>query len=277
MRLVRFGALDLAEDDGSDMFVLAGRSRLLDLPNGAFDADGAAYVGEPRTFTREFSLTDAPGAAIQAQLDAFLAEVAKGRRLLVAETRGGERRQTWAKAREVMLSYAPGDLGRQRLAVTFEVDYPFWLLSADEPWLLDHGGLLDDGLTLDDGQAVVETVSSSPHGFSIVNDGGMAVERGTISLVPGAGASLTDPALYNQSTGHRLAYSGTLAAGDELLLDFLTRSARLNGSGVFASLLAAGPDSAWMQLKPGANSLRLTADAVTGTTTLRWRWSRHYL
>lgn len=277
MRLVRFGAVDLVEDDATDTFVLTGRSALVELPNGAYDPDGSAYVGLPREFKRVFLFTGSEAETIQAQLDAFLVEVGHGRRLLVAETREEERRQTWAKGQEVELEYGPGEVGMQRVTATFQVAYPFWLATADEPIYLDSGYDFDAGWTFDSGQVEVVSITALPDTFSITNEGGLDVYRGTVSIAPEAGGAIGDFTLRNNTTGHEFSYSGSLTAGDDLVVDFLTKTVRLSGVDAYDDFNIAADTLDWMALALGENSFVLTGASITGTVTLRWRWSRHYL
>lgn len=81
---------------------------------------------------------------------------------------------------------------------------------------------------------------------------------------------VTNPALENLTTGHRINLSYDLLAGDSLLVDFDNKVVLLNGSQPIDALAAGS--SYWL-LEPGANEVRYTALAgPSGSTmTLEYR------
>lgn len=277
MRLVRFGQYYFSGIDAEDMFEVVARNNLMPLTNGAFDRDGQGMYLEPRIFTHDFAIFDTAEQTIQEQMDALMAEVAKGRRILQAETRDGQFRQTFAKAILATNSYAPGNLGWQPLQIRFAVDYPYWLASDDEPPYFDDGWALDDALTLGDGQKETVTVDSTLETLTISNGGNVPFVRGRVVVEPGASASVTNLRLTNKTNGYWVQYTGTISQGDVLDIDFLAPACLLNYSPDYASLYYGSGQSSWMRLEPGDNDIEVTADSVSNSTTLYWWWSRHYL
>jgi hypothetical protein len=162
--------------------------------------------------------------------------------------------------------------------VSWIVDYPFWLATADEPTYFDNGAVLDGGLYFDAGNKTAITVDSISETATITNSGGVAIPRGRITITPGAGASLTNIWITNVTTNQQIGYQGTLIAGDKLEIDLLTRTARLNYlTDAYASMVIPSNQVEWLRLNVGANAITVVCDAVTNSTTLNWYWSKHYL
>lgn len=79
---------------------------------------------------------------------------------------------------------------------------------------------------------------------------------------------ITGPAVVNQTTGAAVSFSGmTLAASDQLVVDFAARQAYLNG--VFRP---ADVSSSWWVLPPGTTTVQVTGTGATSSTmTVAWR------
>jgi hypothetical protein len=272
MRLVSFGGVALPEGGGETSTPLSARSALITMPGGGFDQDGAELYLEPRTITRRMIITD----DIDDTLDTLLGALGRGRSVLVAKLRDDvTRRQTWAKMTGVEREMKPGYIGQQPVVITFTQDYPFWLATDDEPIYLDAGEVLDDGWVLDTGHVEVETVASSPHTFTLTNTGVVRLHRGTLTVTPGT--SLTNLRIENTTNGSWLAWLGTLAATDTLMIDLLTRTVQLNGVDDYAAMVIPTDAMDWLPLEVGANVITVTCSSLTGNATLRWQWARHYL
>lgn len=273
MRLVSFGGVSLTEYGGEDSIPRSARSALVELPGGAFDQDGARGVFTTRQISRRMILA---GTDIDADLDTLLASLAGGRRLLKAILRDESTyRQTWGKMLSVQCERGAGNVGQQPVIVTWLQDYPYWLSTADEPWYLDHGEVLDDSLTLDDANVTTQVLTGSDT-FTITNAGTAAIPRGRIVITVVAASTASVITIRNAANDMRLHYAGSLTAGDVLEFDLLTRTARLNYStDAYADII--NPDQVdWQQLEVGANPITVTA-TITGTVTLTWYWSRHYV
>ena len=79
---------------------------------------------------------------------------------------------------------------------------------------------------------------------------------------------VTDPRVENVTAGTELRLLGTVPAGAELTLDSATRSITLGGVSRYGWLKLG---SAWSDLTPGPNTVRLSAAAGTGTATFTYR------
>lgn len=78
-----------------------------------------------------------------------------------------------------------------------------------------------------------------------------------------------NPTVENITTGETLAFVGTLAAGETLVLDSLARSVLLNGTASRYSWLVIG--SQWFTVEPGANTIRLAGSSGTGSISFSFR------
>lgn len=277
MRLIRFGGLLLAANNATDDFSLSMRVTDSALRGGAFDGDGAAVWPEARTFTRSFELWNTTAQTIQEQMDLFKAEVAKGRRILVAETRDGERRQTWAKCIGCTESMAPGGLGMQGITATFRAMYPYWMHSDDEPYYFDDGHSFDTGWTFDGGNVTTAAISTTSTSVTITNGGSAGFARGMLTITAGAGEGLTNLHVWNKANDYNLWWNDTLAAGEVLRIDFNTMTAEVDFANAYTGIVTPTTQMDWMRLETGVNNIVVLVESVTGTPDLRWEWSRHYL
>lgn len=81
---------------------------------------------------------------------------------------------------------------------------------------------------------------------------------------------LTNPRLENVTTGRTLTTALDLLNGETLVVDFKERTILLGGTASRYSTLTSGAE-AWWTLEPGANELRLGADAGAGTASVAFR------
>jgi len=277
MRLIKFGSLWLAENNATDDFSLSMRVADSALRGGSFDGDGAAVWPEARTFTRSFELWNTTAQTIQEQMDLLKTEVARGRRILVAETRDGDQRQTWAKCVGCTESMAPGGLGIQGISATFRAMYPYWTASEDEPYYFDDGNYFDGGWYLDSGNVTAETISTTSTTLTITNNGSAGFVRGVLSVTAGAGEGFTNLHIRNKTNSYELWWNDTLAANETLRIDFNTMTAEVDFVDAYAGIVIPASQMDWMRIEPGVNNIVVNVDSVTGTPDLRWEWARHYL
>lgn len=80
---------------------------------------------------------------------------------------------------------------------------------------------------------------------------------------------LVNPTLENVTTGETLSFSGTVASGDQLIIDSEAKTVLLNGTASRYSWIEVG--SSWFDLDPGENEIRFSADSGSGTATLTYR------
>ena len=80
---------------------------------------------------------------------------------------------------------------------------------------------------------------------------------------------VVSPTIEHTGQSRRLEFTGTLAAGETLVVDSLARTVLLNGTSSRYSWLTSL--SQWFTLEPGANNLRYTAASGTGTCQVDFR------
>lgn len=96
--------------------------------------------------------------------------------------------------------------------------------------------------------------------LTLVNAGNVAA---ALQLVLAAGATAwTNPQVYQQETGALLQLTGSIGAGDSLVIDTEARTVLLNGTAGRGGMVAEG--SSWPLLQPGMNTLLIGG---TGDTT----------
>lgn len=272
MRLTRLGTVTLPEGQGESSLPIGARSSLVPLPGGAFDQDGNRLYLQSQRLSYRCVITD----DIDETLDTLMREIGRGRRVLEAVLRDGTRRITWAKLVSVERESQPGMLGHQPIVLHLEQDYPYWLAGDDVPHYLDSGDALDGSWTLG-GRHETFTIDGLLVEDTITNDGGAVVPLGLVRVELDTGDSVTDLKITNDENGLWIKRVGTLQAGDVWEVDFLTRTAQLNGTDDYANLALGDNQVDWMLLELGDNAITITATALTGAFDLVWYWGRHYL
>lgn len=101
---------------------------------------------------------------------------------------------------------------------------------------------------------------------TIVNNSGNAVVYPTITIHN----ETHDPILTNKATGEQFAMSINTNTGDELVIDMLNRTVKLNGSDVIGNKVDG---SVWWGLLVGDNPIRLDTDTAldAGYAEIVWR------
>jgi hypothetical protein len=101
---------------------------------------------------------------------------------------------------------------------------------------------------------------------TVVLNSGNAVVFPTITIYD----TTHDPILTNQATGEQFAMSINTNTGDELVIDMLNRTVKLNGSDVIGNKVDG---SVWFGLLVGNNAIRFDTDTVddTGYAEIVWR------
>ena len=275
MRFVQFGAVTLPQHNARDRVINSPRSSLITLPNGAFDEDGQVSVLQPTRLSRSVWFVD---ETIDADVDALLLEVGKGRMTLVSTLRDNTtQRVTWAKPIDVKRDILTRTYECLQLVdFTFEQNYPFWLHNDDVPSWADTGLTADSGLTAD-GNFEEEDITTTTHTFTITNDGGARFSRGTLWIEPQGGASIDTMQFLNKTNGHEFTYSAALAAAEILIIDLLNKTVRKDGTDDYNNFAIGANQRDWMVLELGDNDIEIRSNSVSGTTKLFWFWERHYL
>lgn len=281
MKLYSFGGLTLPTTLQQEVFPMAGRESLVTLRDGAFDEDGADPVLQPYRLERSFDVTDSAECAadLDATIDELLAVAGGGRHILKAILRDKNTyRQTFAKLVGVQRPRNLDMQVRQPMTVSFLVDYPYWMASADEPHYLDNGDKLDAGWTLD-GNYTSQALSALSTTLTITPGGTARIRRGLIVFKPrAAGNSITNPKVYNAANGMWVQYTGVITNPDQLSLDLLPKSAKVNWvTDAYSGIGIGVGQMDWMLLETQANPIAVTCTAISGNVDMEWHWSRHYL
>lgn len=128
--------------------------------------------------------------------------------------------------------------------------------------------------TLPTTEGGMEFNETPPITFGAVSTGGLftCTNAGTFETWPVIKLTgpVTDPVVYNTTSGEHLAFDITVASGDYLLIDSGARTVLLNGTASRYSTLEVG--SNWWPLAAGDNEIRYEAATTTSSNiTLTWR------
>lgn len=109
------------------------------------------------------------------------------------------------------------------------------------------------------------------YGAGLVGGYGTADNAGNAATYPVLQISgpLSNPAVYNATTGAQIAAQLDLAAGDVLTIDAAGRGLSVNGASRFDAMTA---DSSWWTLAPGGNDIRFTASTYDTAPLMVMTW-----
>lgn len=276
MRITHLGAIDVRKMESENSLPITTRDALVALPNGGFDQDRGMPVFLPNTFNMRLILKESDGITyVHRELQK---RISYGRTLLRVIDRDGLQLQTWVKVKDVMRdANVKTYKSSQPLVVTMRQDYPFWLASDDEPLYADSGWTADSGLFADAGNMLEYTVDTTSETGAIDNGGTTVIRRGEIVITVAAASEVTNLRITNSTNASYLEYTGTLTANDVLVIDLLNRSAFLNGVDVYSSITTPDTSEYWLELELDDNTIATTNSSITGTLTVSWQYSRHFL
>lgn len=232
-------------------------TRLMGL-DGGFDADGTRpSPAEIGSIQFSFRLTADDPAAMQAKLDAVNRLAALGERKLYWQPEGNYNlRWCWAKVNNLGLTYRSDDAFLvQRIDASFQASDPHWY--EDET-----SQVIPASNTL--------TLATVPHT-------GNAITLAKVTVACGVGQTCTNPIIRRFIGGityDEVHYTGTLTAGQSLVIDARAKSVTKDGVGVYADFDAADPD--WLRLLPGSNDIRVSFANSTDAATVTLAWLPTY-
>jgi hypothetical protein len=165
------------------------------------------------------------------------------------------------------------DLKMEYLTGGYISEYLLQLTAPDPLFYSTDGGDVQTAIvnrTLENGGYVtpyiLPVVWSSGGAPTIVSNSGNAIVYPVITIHNTA----HDPIITNQATGEQFAISINTNDGDELVIDMLNRTLKLNGSDVIGNMVAG---STWWGLLVGDNSIRYDTDTAldNGYAEIEWR------
>jgi len=289
MYITQFGGYTLPEQlELSENESVARRpsSQVLGGAGGVVDLNGTGP--DPLAvdqIAKSFWLDASSDTALRTSLDSLKAGLMlsdtdwrQGTRPLFATMPDGSQRLTWAKCIDVQIQWQYFNVNRGwvPVQVTFERKWPKWLTATDLRFFGDHLGTFAEAEAANwdfdgggGGGVTSESVSSSPHTFTITNGGNARILWGQIEF----NGQVTNPKLENLTNGHWFQYSGALASGGRLTVEPHKFRAQVDGVSAWPSLTVGSGRGQLvpMALEPGANSMRITGTGISGLTfTFYW-------
>lgn len=294
MRFLSFGAATLPELNGRNQIPVSYRSSIVQLQNGGFDQDGQNTYLETKNVSATFWISDAE-SAIVTDIDAYIESLYQvadnGRARLIAIRRDGTYVSAQAKLVQARLgiesrfwkpdSLSTTEQGYDTMTIAWEIGYPYWLSVDDESKLLDAGWIADGSFTFGAGQNDTNTFDSGNLSWSptLANDGNARHERITITIEAQTGVSATgDLNITNTTTGDTIEYTGSLTAGDVVVIETLAQTVKKNGSSDYVSTNLPSGQIPFLTMEVGDNDFSFVFDSITGgQVDITVEWSRHWV
>ena len=229
--------------------------------NGGVDEYGmgaSPYDGESIQFSVYLNSNNSR-SAMQALRDSLNTMCAWGVGRLVDNINGVER---WCYAR-IGLDDIKEDRAKhtdlfQKVNLTFQTSDPFWNTAGTEGVLW---GASTWGGTTWDGTASPTTITTT--GTITVTNNGSAFTQPRLVLWNNSGSTISNPTIQRViagSTVDLLAYTGSIADGQQLELNPRKHTALLDGTNVISAVSFTHPD--WLRLLPGSNTLQVDVTGV---------------
>lgn len=241
MRYVQFGSVDLPTltpdyDVGTgetrvNQFVLSG--------GGAYDADGSERTHRGVTpLPLKAELVEQTATAIDTAFDALRALVGT-RDKLYAEFSNGDTRWVWARLANITANNTADTPLNLPIGFDFRVESDHW-----------YGEFHDDTVFLADG--------TNPFVPGFPNVGNYPLTEMRISITAGA-ADITS-VTWTQTGVAEWTYTGTVASGQDLVIDTGAQTVTNNGVGDYAhfNLTSNHVIDEWVRFQPGDNPLTVT-------------------
>lgn len=225
-----------------------------------------------RSITKTGYIWGATAADTKDTLDTWRSKIGVRAKLYVQYDDATQRWQ-WARLENVSSPRRGSDKG-DWIAVDFT-----WV-TADQWWrgtAHPTGGWVwgDSTWTFGDGTATFGedyqtfTLDANPDSFTLSNGGNIDTNNLRMSIIPSEAMSFLS--ISNYTNAAVIGYTGTVAAGQELIIDCGAMSVTLNGNDAFSSFYKLHTAAPWMPLSPGDNSLSIlytAADSLTGDDML---------
>ena len=232
---------------------------------GGYDRWGTATAPQqfPQQIAAQFTTWADDVDAIRTSVDTLREKIGQ-RNLLFRQALDSTEDMQWAYARvvSVPITRQIDQWSSQPLTIGFE-QWSNWHGDQHGAWLLDSGETFDSGLYFD-GTDDSETLSASPGTVTLTNAGNVPVYDAIVTVTAGS-AAITALDIKCNANVH-WTYSGTIAAGDALVIDAGAWSVENDGTDDFGKFAfgASHKVSAMLELTPGSNSFVVT---FTGGST----------
>jgi hypothetical protein len=255
----------------TDLAPVPARMAMVATMAGAYDSDGDERSAQqfPHTLTVRCVVTADTAALWRTALDALRALVGTRGKLY---RRGDDNSLQSCVARMTAMPHTRQVANKLHIEVTLTwAQLGPWIGTVySGPWILDGGIYFDDNYALDTSSLAV-TLTSGAQAIYLPNLGNYPVRAVRITTTVSAG-SLTALSIYG--AGWFLAYTGSLVAGQTLVIDTGAQSVLLNGVSAYANLYlpTAHTINDWIRLLPGNNYTTVVA-AGTATTTVQFEYA----
>jgi hypothetical protein len=279
--LDRFGDYIFPVFNIGDSVGAQSRADIYPTPGGGFDPNKSDDAADRSgTITRRCEIIhQISSTEYQALLDAARAQRGKRRKLFARtasdDPEDAEVRWLWARCASVGVERGSRNWRFQPIVMVFNCANYHWNGRAHATWELDDGTDLDSGFYFDEGSETGNLVSS-PDSFTLNNGGNKTVTNVIMAITAGS-ANITSITIRIGDA--ELVWTGTLAAGDVLLIDAGSYRV-LNDSGDAYAGLAFGANHTiddWIRLEPGDNTMTVTwAGGGTGSAWTMNYWDGWY-
>lgn len=256
---IRFGSVILPKRMPQQNHGTAVRSRFVETVNGRLDMD---HLSDSLVQKKKITISGIYATSdgnVRTQYDALLAMRGKLAKLWRQDA---DNNWYWLLARLVSVSNA-----RSLDQYSNYIDVAAEFEPVSTKW---HGYRNGAGWQINDGVSQInnglqfnqpdetETVSPGANNITITNNGNVVVNDAIITY---SAAIATDTVTINAG-GDQISYTGTVAAGNDLVIDCGAMTVKNNGSDDYDNLSVPSTRTHWLPLEPGDNAVTVTISYV---------------
>lgn len=245
--------------------VVAHTNRLPGL-SGAYDQHGIDPApGELGSVRVSFGLVDESGAELDTQRDLIMAMAGWGRGMLFAQPTisGATERFCWSRVNNISVPERPSEFTEfhQIVTIDFQVSDPRWYVNKFSIARWGMGVTWGGGVSWGGTGVTVQSCTGTSTDLAAKTNTGNVPTLPTIKIEIPAGqtaSNVTIKRIVGVSAIDQVTITGTLNAGDVVLINCAAASVTINGSDAYSRLEYTTP--AWLELLPGTNVLTVAMD-----------------
>lgn len=265
--LERFGSVNLpGYDAASEIGAGPARLWLLPLPGGGlFDGLGSsqAPVGDVK-ISDQASLLGSSKADLETQFKTLRALIGKRDKLYRRLEGAGALEWCYARLANIRV------LRRSEHVFSLDVGLEFAMIS--RAWYAESAQNVYNADPLDAADDLTTTGAESPAAYPVTlnftHAGNVDQPDVTFTITAGSG-NVTAVTIQNTTTGHQFSWSGTLAAGNSLVIDCGALSVKNNGADDYNAFTPPTNKEEWMVFRPGLNALSISITEAGTESAIR--------
>jgi hypothetical protein len=262
-KIYQFGTMVLPNYNADQDIGLEAPSKYAALPwGGAFDylggekaRPGGYKLNKPCTLLSEVVTTfQAAKEELQSEYNALKVLVGSEDKLYRLRFADGVMEWAWARLEGIKGTRKSGDILTLSFTLEFYIESPCWYSTTMHAYDWHIVGIAP-------ADTLLTTLAESKGAAVKYIDNTSNIDQPAALFTLTAISTVTSVIINNTTTGYSFSYTGTLAAGDTLVIDTGAMSVKKNGVDAYSLFVPPANHEEWMHIAPGENKLTIN---ITG-------------